>query len=186
MPYFYTTKHILLMKNTITTPRFIFITTTIIVTAISRVIPHFDNVTPVAAMALFGGACLSDKRLAIIVPLLAMFISDIFIGFHNTLVYVYVGMIITSLIGIGMRNNIKTGNIFVGSVASSVIFYLITNFGYWATSMHFANGTTGLFQSYVDAIPFFRNSLLGDLCYNTVLFGVMGLASKRIPALVKA
>ncbi len=78
----------------------------ILLAAVSRVFPHFNNFTPIAAMALFGGVYFSDKRLAFIVPLLAMILSDVILelttgwGFHNTIVYVYVAFIITSAIGL--------------------------------------------------------------------------------------
>lgn len=166
------------------TPRFIFVASAIIVAAISRILPHFDNVTPVAAMALFGGAYLNDRRLAILLPLLTMLISDMFIGFHNTMIYVYVGMIATSLIGISIKNNIKVQSVLVGSIASSVIFFIISNFGVWASGGFFS-GITGLTETYVLGIPFFRNSLLGDLFYSGVLFGAFELATRRIPALAK-
>jgi len=177
------------MKKEIASHRFVFIAGTIIVAAISRLVPHIDNVTPVAAMALFGGAYLMDKRLAIIVPLLAMFVSDLFIGLsHGTLLFVYAGMVITSFIGIGIRKNPKMIPVALGSITSSAIFFILTNFGHWATFMGFAGGAAGLTGSYIAAIPFFRNSLWGDLIYNAVLFGAFSIAAKRFPliATVKA
>lgn len=178
------------MKNTVLRPRFIFIMSSILVVAISRVFPHIPNFTPVAAMALFGGAYLTNKRLAILLPLAAMFVSDCLLelttgwGFHNTLVYVYVGFIITSLIGISLRSRMGVGSILTASILSSIVFFLITNFGVWAQS-GFQLGAAGLTSTYVLGIPFFGPTLLGDLFFNAILFGAFALAQRKAPALVK-
>lgn len=177
------------MKNLVT-PRFIFITTAILIAAISRVFPHFDNFTPIAAMALFGGVYFSDKRLAFIVPLVAMIISDVIIelttgwGFHNTLIYVYVAFIITSAIGLYVRRNTSVQTVLGASLLSSLLFFIITNFGYWAANGGIG-GAGGLGVAYVTGIPFFAHTLLGDLFYNAILFGAFYLAQRRIPALIK-
>lgn len=175
----------------ILTPRFIFITTAILVASISRLFPHIHNFTPIAAMALFGGVYLKDKRLAIIVPLLAMFLSDSILelttgwGFHNTIGYVYASFILTSIIGLFVRPNTNVQTILAASVASSVLFFTITNFGVWA-SCGMVGGPAGLGTTYVLGIPFFAPTLLGDLFFNALLFGAFYLAQRRIPALIKA
>ncbi len=176
--------------NKIFTPRFIFITTAILVAAVSRVFPHINNFTPIAAMALFGGVYFSDKRMAFIVPLAAMFISDVLLelttgwGFHNTLIYVYAAFILTAVIGLYVRRNINISTVLGASVLSSLLFFVITNFGVWA-----ANGTvggaSGLASTYVMGIPFFAPTLLGDLFFNALLFGAFYLAQRRIPSLAK-
>lgn len=186
------------MNSKIITPRFIFITAAILVAAISRMLPHPPNFTPIAAIALFGGACMTDKRLAFIIPLLAMIISDcIYIpysdstGFHNTLLYVYASFILITCIGIYIRNNAKTGNIILASLVSSILFFLITNFAVWAAS-GFQFGMTGLLTTYVAGIPFYNNSIfgsfflntiMGDLFYCGILFGAFSFAKSKYPAL---
>jgi len=178
------------MTNKLFTPRFIFITSAILLAALSRVFPHFNNFTPIAAMALFGGVYFSDKRLAFIVPLLAMILSDVILelttgwGFHNTIVYVYVAFIITSAIGLYVRKNTSVQTVLGASVLSSLLFFIITNFGVWAASGGI-DGASGLATTYVLGVPFFSPTLLGDLFYNGILFGAFFLAQKRIPALVK-
>ena len=164
--------------------RFIFITAAICVAAISRVFPHIPNFTPIAAMALFGGAYLKDKRLAFIVPMAAMLLSDLFIGFHNTMIYVYAAFAFTTFIGLGLRKGVKVGTLFIASLASSVIFFLVTNFGVWAAN-GFQSGAIGMISTYVLGVPFFRMTLLGDLFYNTILFGAFYLAQLRFPKLAK-
>jgi len=171
------------MKN-IVTPRFIFVTTAILIAALSRLFPHIDNVTPVFAIALFGGATLSDKRLAFIIPLLAMFLSDLVLGFHNTLIYVYVSFVLIAFIGLLIRNNVKVHTVLIASLVSSTLFFLISNFGVWAAG-GYQGGWAGLIATYELGIPFFRTPLLGDLVFNAVLFGGFYLASLKFPRLAK-
>src|SRR3990172_7255101 len=139
------------MKNMskIFTARFIFITSAILLAAMSRLFPHIPNFTPIAAMALFGGVYFSDKRLAFVIPLIAMLLSDIAIqlffgwGFHNTMIYVYIGFILTSIIGMMVRRKVSVLSVTTGSIVASILFFIITNFGYWAAS-GFQLGITGL------------------------------------------
>lgn len=172
------------MKPTTLTPRFWFITSAVFIAAISRILPHIPNFTPIAAMALFGAAKMNNKRMAFVIPFLAMFLSDLVIGLHNTMFYVYVAFAITGFIGWSMRNNQKPQTIILASLTSSVIFFIVTNFGVWAASGMF-NGTTGLTETYALGLPFFRSTLIGDLLYNTLLFGSFYLAQLRYPALAK-
>lgn len=178
------------MNSNLFSARFIFISSAILLAAISRVFPHFDNFTPIASMALFGGVYFSDKRLAFIVPLVAMIISDVILelttgwGFHNTIVYVYVAFILTSAIGLYVRKNTNVQTVLGASVLSSLLFFIITNFGVWAASGG-VGGASGLATTYVLGIPFFAPTLLGDVFYNTILFGAFYLAQRRIPALIK-
>ncbi|MBI2270376.1 MAG: hypothetical protein HYU69_08470 [Bacteroidetes bacterium] len=172
------------MNSTNLNARFLFITAVVFIAASSRIFPHIPNFTPIAAMALFGGACMSNKRMAFIIPFVAMLISDFIIGFHNTMIYVYVAFAITGFIGWGLRDRVKPGSLFIASLASSVIFFLITNFGVWAAE-GMPNGTSGMLSAYVLGVPFFRMTLLGDLFYNTILFGSFYLAQLRFPVLAK-
>ncbi len=188
------------MKSKIFTPRFVFITIAILLAAISRVLPHPSNFTPIAAMALFGGACFADKRIAFIIPLLAMAISDLLlefiagIGWHNTLLYVYASFILITCIGIYIRHNAKAGNIILASLVSSMLFFVITNGGVWAAS-GFQFGLNGLATALLAGIPFynneffgsfFLNTVMGDLFFSGILFGSLYFAQARFPALARA
>jgi len=141
----------------------------ILVAALMRLLPHLPNFTPIAAMALFGGAYL-NKKYAFVIPLLAMFISDIFLGFHQAMPYVYGSFILAGIIGMWLKNHKSTKNVICASLISSIIFFLITNFGVWAAGWYPKN-LNGLFESYVMGIPFFKNTVLGDLIYTGVFFG---------------
>lgn len=142
-----------------------------------RLIPHAPNFAPVAAMALFAGVYFS-KKTALFLPLAAMFASDIFIGFYEPKIMaaVYGSFILTVILGFWLKKNKKPHAILAGSILSSVLFFLITNFAVWAFSPWYAKTIFGLMQSYYMALPFFRNTLLGDLFYAAVFFGAYELA----------
>jgi hypothetical protein len=142
----------------------------IVFAALSRFVPHPDNFTPIAAMALFGGVYFG-RRYALIIPLAAMVVSDYFIGFHNTIPYVYGSFILAGLIGIWLQKHKSVGWIVGGTLTSSVLFFVVTNFGVWVTG-GYPQSFGGLVECYVAAIPFFRNTVLGDLVYVAVLFGL--------------
>ena len=102
----------------------------IAIAVIFRIIPHPANVVPIAAMALFGGAYL-DKKYALVVPLSALFISDLIIGFHASMLMVYISFVITGCIGLWLAKHKNMTNIVAASLASSLLFYILTNFNYW-------------------------------------------------------
>lgn len=145
-------------------------TTIVILAALMRLVPHPVNVAPIAAMALFGGAYL-DKRYAIVLPLAAMFVSDLFLGFHASMPMVYASFIISGLIGMWLKKHKSVPTLLIASVASSLIFFLLTNFNYWYATALYPKTIAGFFESYVMALPFFRNTLLGDLFYTGLFFG---------------
>ena len=135
------------------------------------------NFTPIAAMAFFGGAMFTNKKLAIIVPLIALFISDMFFGFHSTMWAVYGSFILIGLIGMKIGGNPSTGSIIKGSMVGSILFFLITNFAVWTTGFY-PMTSAGLVECYTMAIPFFRNTLVGDLFFNGVFFGAFALVKR--------
>lgn len=138
---------------------------------ITRLIPHSPNVVPITAITLFG-SCYLPKRLFFL-PLIILLISDFFIGFYGTdMFYVYESYLLIGGIGLWLRNNKKPLNIVGTVLTSSVLFFIITNFGVWAPPNHwYPHNFSGLIQSYTMALPFFRNSLIGDLGYTILLFG---------------
>lgn len=138
---------------------------------LSRLLPHHPNVAPITALCLFGGVYL-PKKFAFL-PLLALLISDYFIGFYGLdMLYVYGSFALIAGIGWWLKKHKKPMFILGSSFVSSVLFFLITNFGVWAPPNNWYPHTlNGLIQSYTLAIPFFRNTLLGDLGYTILLFG---------------
>jgi hypothetical protein len=140
----------------------------ILLAVVARLIPHAPNFAPIGGLALFSGANFKNK-IALLVPLSAMFISDIFLGFHKTIPYVYVSFIIIALIG-GLIKNNKWQSLALASLISSVLFFLITNFGVWATGTMYTKNLNGLIQSYAMGLPFFRNTIISDLFYSSSFF----------------
>ena len=138
----------------------------------ARFLPHPANFVPIGAIAIFSGIYL-PKKWAIILPLAAMFFSDLFLGFYGwqTMSAVYIGFIAMGLIGLWVRKNKKFSTILGGTILGSIFFFLITNFSVWAFFDWYDHNLAGLINCYVMAIPFFRNSLLGDLFYTGVLVG---------------
>lgn len=163
------------------------ITLSLIIFAIAmfRLLPHPPNVSPVAAMALFGGAYFSDKRVAFLVPFLALLLSDIMLGLHDTMAYVYAGFALTVAIGFWLRNNINIGRIAFAVVGSSVLFFIVTNFGAWVTSGLYPMTAEGLMQAYIAAIPFFQNSLLGNLVFTALLFAGFAALQRNVSVLAE-
>lgn len=178
------------MTSKLFTPRFIFTAAVIFIAALSRLFPHIPNFTPIAAMALFGAVYFEKKAIAILVPLATMFLSDVALelttgwGFHNTIVYVYASFIATSFIGFWVKRNTTVQTIAIGSITASVLFFIVTNFGVWAAS-GFPGGITGLNTAYVMGLPFFTPTFLGDLFFNTILFGTFYLVQRKNPALIR-
>jgi hypothetical protein len=175
------------MDNKNLKARTIIIAMAVIAAAFMRLLPHWPNFTPVAAMALFGGAYINRKAFAILLPVSAMLISDLVLGFHSTMIAVYAGIVLTVLIGFALRNRVKTGNVLLAAVSSTVVFFLVTNFGAWASGMMpYTKDFSGLIQAYIAGLPFFYNGLMGDLFYSAVFFGGFYFVSRRYPAVVKA
>jgi len=141
-------------------------------------LPHSPNFTPIAAAALFAGVVL-PKRLAITVPLLAMFVSDLAIGFYDwrIMAAVYFSFALTAVFGIlARREKNRAPAILGGALAGSVVFFVITNFAVWLWSGIYEKNFNGLIAAYALAIPFFRNTLFGDLFYSAVFFGLWSAA----------
>jgi hypothetical protein len=150
----------------------------IIFAAFSRLIPHPANFTPIAAIALFSGVYL-NKKYFLIIPAAAMLLSDIFLGFHSMMIWVYGSFAVIALLGLWLKSHKKIGYIFGTTIVSSIIFFIITNFGVWAAGFY-EYSFNGFVECYTMAIPFFRNSAAGDLFYAAALFGIYELVSRYV------
>src|SRR5689334_1431635 len=151
--------------------------------AASRLIPHPPNMTSIMAVALFGGAYLSDKRLAFLVPFAALLLSDFVLGFYGHMEVVYGSFALVVCIGLLLRKRRSPLRIAGAALASSILFFIITNFGVWAFGSLYPKTMAGLAACYVAAIPFFQNTLIGDALYTAVLFGSFALAERAFPVL---
>jgi len=150
----------------------------IIIGILLRFAPHAPNFTPIAAIALFGGAYLSKKH-ALIVPLALMIISDLFIGMHNVVVFTWGGFLLTSILGFSLKKHKSVYKIAGLSVVSAFLFYLISNFGVWMMGWYPRN-LKGLIDCYVMALPFLRNFAASTLIYSAVFFGSYELVARLV------
>ena len=182
------------MNQVTSKPGLLFITSVIAAGALFRFIPHWPNFTPIAAMAMFGGAYLGRKHLAFIIPFAAMFLSDLVLGFHKDMWAVYLAFAITVSIGVMIRSKIRVLPLIGASLASSVIFFLLTNFAAWLSNPLYPGTFAGLTGSYIAGlaffndggygISFFMNEIAGTLFYNGIFFGAFALASRWFPSVV--
>lgn len=145
----------------------------IFIGAILRLLPHPPNFAPIAAIALFGGVYLS-KKMAFILPILAMVISDYFLGFYqfSLMAFVYLSFLICVILGFWLKNHKKWYTIFGTSLSGSILFFLLTNFAVWVFTGWYSKNFSGLVQCYLMAIPFLKNTIFGDLFYVTLFFGI--------------
>ncbi len=138
--------------------------------ALSRLIPHGWNFTAIGAVALVAGFLILNKALAVATPLLALLISDLVIGFHSTMIYVYGAYALIVGLGILFKYQKQFKNIILTSVTGSLLFFMITNFGVWAEGIIYAKNFSGLMESFVMGIPFYRNQFLSDLILTPIIY----------------
>lgn len=170
------------------------VTGLILLAAASRLLPHPDNFSPLGGIALFAGAYFSRKWMSVLIPILAMVLSDALMGFPGAaypdqLFTVYATFGIIALMGRLLQHNKSIFMIGGASIASSIVFFVITNFMVWASGFYatpfYPTTFEGLVDCYVKAIPFFNATLAGDLFYSGILFGGFYLISINVPQLVK-
>lgn len=162
--------------------------------ALTRVLPHPPNFSPIEAVALFGGAYFAKRQWALIVPLVAMFASDLVLGLIHggsywsyfasaSYLLVYACIALSTVLGFGLRGKVNSGRVLGYSLAGSLLFFIVTNFGVWLGSSMYPQNGAGLIAAYVAGIPFFQWTVLGTLFYAAVLFGGFELLRRRNPAL---
>lgn len=142
----------------------------VLLLALSRLIPHPPNFTPLGAMAILAGAVVKDIRMGMIIPIAAMLISDALIGFHSSLLFVYGAVIVMVLISRYLLSAYSVTKLAMTALLASILFYLITNFGAWLSHDMYPRTINGLWQAYVAGIPFFRNTVLGSLFFTAISF----------------
>jgi|SRR5579872_6698165 len=165
-------------------PRTLAVTAIVLAAAAIRLAPHPLNFAPIGALALFGGAYFSSKRQALIVPLLSLIIGDAITGFHKLIPFVYASFLVSVAIGFWLRRRRSATRIGAATLVGAIQFFLVTNFGVWASSIgSYPKTAGGLTACYISGIPLFWNTLAGDAFYAALLFGGMALAERKFPAL---
>lgn len=153
----------------------------ILMGVLSRLVPHAWNFSPVMAIALFAGALL-PRGWGPLLTLAMVAVSDLLIGWHSTVPFTWGAFLLISMLGWWVRSTPSAGRIAAGALTGSVLFFIITNFGVWVEGALYPRTLDGLQQCFVAAIPFFRNSLLGDLVYTAAFFAGYALVSRGVPA----
>ena len=172
---------------------FYFVIALILIAAFARIIPHYPNFTPLCAIALFGGKYFYNKYLAYLLPLLALWISDILINnfilnnyfdgftlFYSGFYWQYGSFILITLIGRKTLKNISFLRLLGISISSSLLFFIISNFGVWISSSFYSMDIFGLVACYVAAIPFYYGTLSGTIFYSFFLFGSYEFLSRKL------
>lgn len=165
--------------------RLIALLSAIIGAAALRLLPHPPNFTPIGAIALFSGAYLGRRALAFAAPLAALLLSDAVLGFYHGMVTVYATDLLIVVIGslLIKRSLVRVS---IAAFASSVLFFTTTNLGMWLSSGFYPRTLPGLEECFAAAVPFFQNTLGGDLFYTVLLFGGFRLAELLVPQLKPA
>ncbi|MEO6078377.1 MAG: DUF6580 family putative transport protein [Steroidobacteraceae bacterium] len=152
----------------------------VLAAAATRLLPHPPNLTAMTALALFGGSYFSDRRLAFAVPMLALLLSDLALGVYWSWSSMAIQpqmwvqyLVFLLIVGMGLvllkdRSFTRVG---VVTLLASCVFFALTNLAEWAFQSWYPKTAAGLAASYVAAIPFFRNTVAGDVLYSALLFG---------------
>lgn len=172
------------------------ICTMIFVVTFSRFLSPIHNFSPLGAVALFGAAYFAKKWQAFLIPILAIFLSDLFINnvvlhqyypnftwFYEGFYWQYGSYLLITLMGIFLFKKINTSRVVAGALLSTVLFFVISNFGSWATGVMYPKTLDGLVACYIAGIPFIKGTLMGTLFYSALMFGSFSLAQTQIPAL---
>ena len=176
--------------------RFGVIALMILLAAMSRLLPHPPNFAPDGGMALFGAAYFNKRYWAFLVPIVSMWISDVvlnnavygkyfdgFVWFYAGSLFTYGAFALIVLFGMFLLKKIRISNLIASALGASVIFFIVSNFGVWFSGMMYPKTLSGLMTCYVAGIPFFQNTIAGDLVYTSVLFGAFEFSVRRIPQL---
>lgn len=171
----------------------------ILLAALSRILPHPYNFTPLGAIALFGAAYFTDKKWAILIPLFAMWVSDLVLNnffyssitggvtlFNTQMLPVYGSILLIALLGMATLKKVTLPRVLASAVSASVIFFVITNLAVWYAQPLYPLSVEGLVACFSAALPFFNNTLAGDLVYCSALFGSFEYARYRFPSLKNA
>jgi hypothetical protein len=170
----------------------------ILIVSLARLMPHPFNFTPIGAMFIFSAAFFDRRWLGLIVPFLSLFLTDLlvnnvwnsafyfgqFVWFTPAAWTIYAGFAAYFLMGtIAFHKNISPKSIVLSAIFGSIIFFFLTNFGSFLTDPMYPKTTSGLATCLAAGLPFYQNTILGDLCFTGILFGSYAILQKKILAL---
>jgi hypothetical protein len=155
------------------------LTVLILGAALSRLLPHPANFTPILALGLFAGAQFDSKKLSLVIPLLAMLISDALLGFHDQMIPVYASVALIVAMGWNLQGNDSKLRLVAPTLWSSILFFVVTNFGVWALTGFYSKDMTGLVTCFTLGLPFFPATLASTVIYTIALFGGLWLIESK-------
>ena len=169
----------------------------VLVVSFLRIIPHIQNFSPIIALAIFGALHYKSKSLSYIIPILSLWVSDLLINnfiyssysnnfnfFYEGFYWQYISYLVIIFLSLNFnKRKINILNVFFLALCSSLLFFIITNFGFWLTSGIYSNNLYGLIECYIAGIPFYKGTLLGVLFYTPVLIGLYYMLQKKISLL---
>ena len=150
------------------------------VLSLSRLIPHPPNFTPILGMAVFSGAIISKRYIAYLVPLAAMLLSDLYLGFHASMPIIYFSLALCVLIGTIIESRVSILNSFLSISLGVLLFFLITNFMVWYGSGMYELSISGLLTCYLMGLPFLQNTFISSILYGMGAFLIYDILNKRI------
>ena len=149
----------------------------ILLLAFSRLLPHPPNFTPIVAVAIMSGYFFKNIKFSFVVLLIAMLLVDVFLGFYKHMLFVYLSLFLIAFVFFKISDKINFKNLFVFGFLGSLIFYLVSNFGVWAsgvlspvTNLPYEKDLNGLISCYFLAIPFFKNTLFSTVVFSYAAF----------------
>jgi hypothetical protein len=165
----------------------------------SPVFSLLSNVSPVGAIALFGGCYFADRWKAFVVPLASLFLSDVLLNrmyyfdtwvfFYSDAYWIYGSFALIVMLGHFVKK-VTILNVIAAGVGAALIHWIVSDFGLWATGgrdvttgLPFTPDLTGLMRCYVLALPYLQNMIVGNLVFCGVLFGSFEWIKNRYPAL---
>ena len=173
----------------------------IVIASLYRIMPGRPyGFAPQIAMAIFGGAIIKDKKLAFLLPLLAMFVSDclyqiLYMNGVGSIYGFYDGQVLNYILFGGLTifgffiKNLNVKKIALASIAAPTAYFLASNFFVWASSSPLAGLSrpktfAGLMMCYGDGLPFYPWSVASTFVFSAILFGSYYLMTKKSPTLV--
>ena len=156
----------------------------VLVTVFARFLPHPPNFSPVLAAALFAGTIFSNRTLAYLLPLVAIFVSDLFLGFYDGISFVYFSYVMIVAMGALVRPP-RVATVVLGSLGASLVFFVMSNLGVWLFSGLYEGNSAGLVQCFASAIPFFHATLVSTMVSSVVIFAIYARVRRRMPSAVR-
>ena len=152
----------------------------ILLLALSRLIPHPPNFTPILGMAVFSGAIISKRIIAYLIPLSAMLLSDLYLGFHSSMPIIYFSLAVCVLIGTFIESRVSIINSLLSISLGVLVFFLITNLAVWYGSGMYEHSISGLMTCYFMGLPFVQNTFISSLLYGMGAFFIYDIINKRM------